>query len=66
VSKTLTPRQTEILRWAAEGLLSREIADLLNISKRTVDVHIVDAIQNLGARNRTHAVAIALRKGIIN
>ena len=45
--------------------LFQEIADLRNISKRTVDVHIADAMQKLNARNRTHAVAITLRKGII-
>jgi DNA-binding CsgD family transcriptional regulator len=65
VSNTLTPRQLEILHLVAEGKTSKEIAEILALSSRTVDVHMDDLIQRLGACNRPHAVAIALRKRII-
>jgi LuxR family quorum sensing-dependent transcriptional regulator len=61
----LTPRQRDVLVLVAQGMSAREIADVLHIAKRTVDEHVDNAIRKLGAFNRTHAVAIALRDGII-
>jgi DNA-binding CsgD family transcriptional regulator len=61
----LTERQKEILRLAASGLLAKQCAHALGITVRTVEAHRVQAILLLGARNITHAVAIAIRKGII-
>ena len=61
----LTRRQIEILSLVAEGKTSPEIAEILAISRRTVDVHIDAVIQRMGARNRPQAVAIALQKQII-
>ena len=61
----LTDRQKQILSLAAAGLLAKECAHRLGITVRTVEAHRVQAIVQLGARNTIHAVAIAIRKGII-
>jgi DNA-binding CsgD family transcriptional regulator len=61
----LTPREREVLGWAAQGMSAAQTADILHIAKRTVDEHVQTAVRKLGALNRTHAVAIALREGII-
>ena len=61
----LTPREREVLAWAARGKSAWEIGEILHIAKRTVDEHVQTAVRKLGAHNRTHAVAIALRDGII-
>jgi LuxR family quorum sensing-dependent transcriptional regulator len=61
----LTPRENEVLRWVAKGKSAWEIGEILNITKRTVDEHVQTAIRKLGAMNRTHAVAIAFRDGLI-
>ena len=62
---SLTPREREILWWAAQGKSAWEIGEILNITKRTVDAHTQHAIQKLDAANRTQAVAIALRERLI-
>jgi LuxR family quorum sensing-dependent transcriptional regulator len=62
----LTPREREVLAWVAQGKSASEIAEILRIAKRTVDEHVQTAVRKLGAQNRTHAVAIALRDAIIN
>jgi DNA-binding NarL/FixJ family response regulator len=61
----LSPREVEILRLAAEGDDTREIALKLSYSERTVKNSIHDVVIKLGLRNRTHAVAYALRKNLI-
>lgn len=61
----LTARETEILRWVANGKSAWEIGTILHITKRTVDEHVQAGVRKLGALNRTHAVALALRDGII-
>ena len=61
----LTEREREVLTWVANGKSAWEIGEILNISKRTVDEHAQTAYRKLGALNRTHAVAIALRERII-
>jgi DNA-binding NarL/FixJ family response regulator len=63
--EALTQREIEILRCAAEGNRNREIADRLFISEETVKVHIKHVMEKLGATHRTQAVAIAVRRGII-
>jgi LuxR family transcriptional regulator, quorum-sensing system regulator BjaR1 len=64
-SSSLTVREREVLAWVAQGKSAREIGEILHITKRTVDEHVQSAIRKLGALNRTHAVAIALRDRII-
>jgi len=62
---SLSPREREVLWWAAEGKSASEIGEILHITKRTVDEHTHNAARKLGAANRTQAVAIALRERLI-
>lgn len=62
----LTAREIEVLRLVARGLRNREIADGLVISEETVKVHIRHILEKLAARDRTEAVAIAIRRGFIH
>ena len=61
----LTARQKEVLKLLATGLLNKEIADQLDIAERTVKFHVSEILAKLGAGNRTEAVAVATRKGLI-
>jgi DNA-binding NarL/FixJ family response regulator len=61
----LTEREIEVLREVADGNRNREIAERLFISEETVKVHIKHIMEKLGASDRTQAVAIGLRRGII-
>lgn len=61
----LTEREIEVLREVAGGNRNREIAERLFISEETVKVHIKHIMEKLGASDRTQAVAIGLRRGII-
>ena len=61
----LTARQKEVLKLLATGLLNKEIADQLGIAERTVKFHVSEILAKLGAGNRTEAVAVATRKGLI-
>ena len=62
---TLSPRQLECLRLAADGKTSLEIGIILGISHRTVDDYFVDAYRRLGVRGRVQAVARAKELGFI-
>ena len=61
----LTEREAEVLRWVANGKSAWEIGAILGITKRTVDRHVEKAVEKLGAGNRSHAVAIAIRDRIV-
>ncbi len=61
----LTPRELEVLQLAADGKRNRDIGEKLFISEETVKVHIKHIMEKLGASDRTQAVAIAVRRGII-
>ena len=61
----LTNRQQEVLTWAAAGKSAWEMGEILMISARTVEEHAQQALQRLGAVNRTQAVAIAIRDRLI-
>ena len=63
--EALTEREIGVLRHVAEGNRNRDIAEKLFISEETVKVHIKHIMDKLGASDRTQAVAIALRRGII-
>ena len=63
--ENLTPRELEVLRYAANGNRNRDIGEKLFISEETVKVHIKHIMEKLGASDRTQAVAIGLRRGII-
>jgi DNA-binding NarL/FixJ family response regulator len=62
----LTAREMDVLRHVGEGRRNRDIAERLFISEETVKVHIKHIMEKLGASDRTQAVAIALRRGIIH
>ena len=61
----LTEREREVLTWVAMGKSAWEIGEILAITKRTADAHARTAFLKLGAANRTHAVAVAIRDRII-
>jgi DNA-binding NarL/FixJ family response regulator len=63
--EALTPREIEVLRQIAGGNRNRDIGDRLFISEETVKVHIKHLMDKLGARDRSQAIAIAVRRGII-
>jgi LuxR family transcriptional regulator, quorum-sensing system regulator BjaR1 len=62
----LTLRERDCLRGVADGLNNIETAALLNISEYTVTYYLSSAIKKLGCRNKTQAVAVAFRRGLIN
>ena len=61
----LTDRELEILRLLADGLSNKIIADRLFISENTVKYHIKNILQKFGVQNRTEAVAMAIRQGLL-
>jgi DNA-binding NarL/FixJ family response regulator len=63
--ETLTDREVEVLSQIAGRNRNRDIAEKLFITEATVKVHIKHIIEKLGASDRTQAVAIGLRRGII-
>jgi DNA-binding NarL/FixJ family response regulator len=62
----LSPREIEVLRLIASGNANKLIADQLSISEETVKSHVTNILSKLGANDRTHAVTIGLRRGIID
>lgn len=61
----LTEREIEVLRQVAAGNANKMIADNFSISEQTVKAHMRSILSKLGANDRTHAVTIALKRGII-
>jgi DNA-binding CsgD family transcriptional regulator len=61
----LSPRQQEVLRYLKDGLTNPEIATHLGVTERTVKAHCQEVFDRLGARNRTAAVAAAMRLGLL-
>jgi DNA-binding response OmpR family regulator len=61
----LNDREAEVLTWAARGRTSAQIADFLGLSKRTIDFHLDNAREKLGAQTRTEAVVKAAAVGFI-
>ena len=64
-TEPLTPRELEVLALISEGLHNSEIAGRLFVTERTVKFHVSSILAKLGADNRTEAVAIAARRGLI-
>jgi DNA-binding NarL/FixJ family response regulator len=62
----LTEREIDVLRQVASGNANKIIADHLEISEETVKAHMRKILSKLGANDRTHAVAIAVKRGIID
>ena len=61
----LTPREQQVLELLAEGLPNKAIAARLGISDQTVKFHVASISAKLGATNRTEAVRLALRRGLL-
>jgi DNA-binding NarL/FixJ family response regulator len=61
----LTPRETEILTYMAQGFFNKQIALQLNISEQTIKNHITSILRKLDANARTQAVITALKRGFI-
>ncbi len=62
----LTAREVEVLTYAASGLANKEIANRLGTASGTVKMHMQNILGKLEAEDRTHAVTIALQRGIIH
>jgi RNA polymerase sigma factor (sigma-70 family) len=64
--EALSPREREILRLVAEGKTSREIADRLSISSKTVDTYRSRLMRKIGVENLAELVKFAIRHGVIS
>jgi DNA-binding NarL/FixJ family response regulator len=64
-SDALSEREIGVLRLVATGNSNKRVANLLDISEETVKAHMRSILSKLGANDRTHAVTIALKRGII-
>jgi len=63
--RTITPREAEVLKWAAMGKTAGEIAEITGTTVRTVNQHCENAQRRLGTRNRLHTVVEAMRRNLI-
>jgi DNA-binding NarL/FixJ family response regulator len=61
----LTPRELDVVKLIAEGHTSEEIAEMLVISKKTVDRHRANMLEKLGMRNRVELTRYAIRRGLV-
>ncbi len=66
VDAVLTDRELKVLQQVAAGKSNREAAILLSVSEETVKAHMKSILAKLGAHDRTHAVTIALKRGIFH
>ena len=62
----LTPRETEILDYIAQGYLNKQIAVRLGISEQTIKNHVTSILRKLNANARTDAVVLAIKQGLIS
>jgi DNA-binding NarL/FixJ family response regulator len=63
---TLTPREVQVVELIGVGMQNKEIGVSLGISEETVQVHVKNILSKLGARDRTAAITVAARRGIIH
>jgi DNA-binding NarL/FixJ family response regulator len=61
----LSAREVEVLKWIAAGKSNKEIAALLFVSEGTVKTHVLNIHHKLGVDDRTEAVVVAIRRGIL-
>ena len=66
IEHNLSPRETEVLTLAAQGLTNKEIAYRLGISDRTVQFHMNSIFNKTGTNSRTEVVALAVRHGWVS
>ena len=64
--ESLTPRETQVLELVADGLSNKAIAAALGVSDETVKFHLGSILGKLGASNRTDAVRLAVRRGLVS
>lgn len=64
--KTLTPRESEILRLLVDGLTNKQIAIELDLQEITVKIHVRNIYRKIGAQNRAQAVKVTLQSGWLN
>jgi DNA-binding NarL/FixJ family response regulator len=64
-TEPLTPRELEVVKLVAEGHTSDEIAELLSISRKTVDRHRANILEKLGMRDRVDVTRYAIRRGLV-
>jgi two-component system, NarL family, response regulator len=62
----LTPREVEVLSFVARGMANKEIAHQLGTANGTIKMHVQNILEKLGASDRTHAVTIAIERGILH
>jgi DNA-binding NarL/FixJ family response regulator len=62
----LTPREVEVLSLVARGMANKEIAHKLGTANGTIKMHVQNILEKLGASDRTHAVTIAIERGILH
>ena len=62
----LSPRETQVLKLIAVGYSNREVAAELGVAEATAEKHMTSVLQKLGAKDRTHAVRLALERGIVD
>ena len=65
IPEQLSVREREVLLLAAKGLSSKEVAKQLFISERTVQTHLASIYDKLGSRNKTEALLLALKYGVV-
>jgi len=63
--ETLTPREQEVLKQVAEGLSNRQIADSLNLSRKTVEVHRAKVMQKMEAETLSQLIRMAMLMGVL-
>jgi DNA-binding NarL/FixJ family response regulator len=63
--ESLSPREIEVLRCAAQGNANKRIAAIMSLSEETVKSHVASVLAKLQARDRAHAIAIGLKRRII-
>jgi DNA-binding NarL/FixJ family response regulator len=66
VGETITPKETEVLRHAADGNSNKQIAYRMGLSEETVKTHMRNILGKLDAKDRSQAIVIALKRGIID
>lgn len=66
ITAPLTNRETQILRYVADGNSNKRIAQILDISEQTIKNHVSSILRKLNANDRAHAVVLAIRRGWIS
>lgn len=66
IISSLTPRETEVLNYIAQGFANKQIATELGISEQTIKNHVTSILRKLNANARTEAVVVALKQGLIS